>query len=63
MGNAVCSRRQAPQIALGATLPEGITVDDLCLSGGFSPKGIDFKSVCEGGKVIVLGQPGAFTPC
>jgi peroxiredoxin len=40
-----------------------MTVDDLCLKGGFSPASMDFASVCAGAKVIVLGQPGAFTPC
>jgi peroxiredoxin len=38
-------------------------VDDLCLAGGFDPKKLDFKTLCVGEKVIVLGQPGAFTPC
>jgi peroxiredoxin len=62
MGNT-CGRRQAPQIGLGASIPEGLTCDDLCLAGGFSPKAIDFKAACAGEKVIILGQPGAFTPC
>jgi peroxiredoxin len=62
MGNT-CARRQAPQISIGASIPTGMTVDDLCLKGGFSPASMDFASVCAGAKVIVLGQPGAFTPC
>jgi peroxiredoxin len=62
MGNT-CGRRQAPQISIGASLPEGATVDDLCLQGGFNPSALDFKTACAGEKVIILGQPGAFTPC
>lgn len=62
MGNT-CGRRQAPQIGIGSTIPDGCMVDDLCLAGGFDPKKLDFKTFCGGEKVIVLGQPGAFTPC
>ena len=38
-------------------------VDDLVLGGGFDPLKKCFKECSAGKTVVVVGQPGAFTPC
>jgi len=45
-------------IKVGDKIP-AITIDE-----GFNPIGkVDMAEACKGKKVIILGLPGAFTPC
>jgi len=47
-----------PPVKVGDTMPS-ITLDE-----GFNPiKAVDIAERCKGKKVIILGLPGAFTPC
>jgi hypothetical protein len=50
-------------IAVGESIPAGAMVDELVLGGGFDPAKKCFKECVAGKKVLVVGQPGAFTPC
>jgi hypothetical protein len=55
--------RATKPIGIGETIPAGAMVDDLVLEGGFDPAKKCFKEICAGKTVLVIGQPGAFTPC
>ena len=52
--------KAAPAIEVGATVP------DVEMHNGFPPKGgkaVMMSELCKGKKVVILGLPGAFTPC
>jgi len=52
--------KSAPQIQPGATVPSVMMHD------GFKPRGgkdVQMDDLCKGKKVIIMGLPGAFTPC
>ena len=55
--------RATKPISVGETVPAGAMVDDLVLGGGFDPVKKCFKECSAGKTVVVVGQPGAFTPC
>jgi hypothetical protein len=55
--------RATKPIGINEAIPTGAMVDDLVLGGGFAPEKKCFKECCAGKTVLVVGQPGAFTPC
>jgi hypothetical protein len=58
--------REAP--AQGEKAAQGHQVGDkipaITIDEGFNPIGkVDMAEACKGKKIVILGLPGAFTPC
>jgi peroxiredoxin len=49
--------------AAGAKIPAGLKLDECLDPEGFDAEHFDLAEICAGKKVVLLGLPGAFTPC
>jgi len=52
-----------PQCAPGKQIPKGLKLSKIPEPEGFDPELYELSALCAGKKVILLGLPGAFTPC
>jgi len=51
------------QCAPGTKIPKGLKLSKIPEPEGFDPELYELSALCAGKKVILLGLPGAFTPC
>jgi peroxiredoxin len=61
----ICGSAAKKPIAVGDSITSASVdvVGRLYDAGYFEGTATDFKTLCAGKKVVLLGQPGAFTPC